>query len=305
MAIEDYLSDIQGATGGAKSAADEAGNYYSGLVGESGNLPSKLKEALGKKLDYNKDLITQKNTAMGDYFAAPATARDKYQNIWNPFEREKLVQQDKSQAMSKWGTFEDLIGQRMGQVSDIVGEGIQGWQSVVQAAQAAYQQAQQNYQNVLSEYMSAAGLQSQADERAMQQSQFDQNLSWDKEKFAKTPRGGSGGISGVSNADKATSETWAEIVAQSTDDKGNFDTNKAWAIINRDQGAMRNAGIDVQKLWDWQRNTWPAQQPAATNNSGLDWKSALNWNPYAPKAPELTPIVPKPGAVINPGSFNW
>jgi len=198
MAINDYLSDISSYTGEAKSAADSASQAYAQAAGATATLPAKLKEALGKKLNYNSDLIEQKNKAMGEYFAAPSVAREKYQNIWNPFTREKMVAQDRTQAMQPYATFNDLLTQRMGQVSDVVNEGVSGWQGIVQQAAAIAQAAQQKYQNLLGEYMAAAGMQEKADTMAEQQRQYNESMAWDKAKFAQefSLKGGAGGGAG-------------------------------------------------------------------------------------------------------------
>ena len=78
----------------AQAAQKEASAYQSA----SSLLPEKLKQAINEKLNYNKDIIEQQNKAMAEYFQAPAVAREKYQDIWDPFKRESLVAKEKAQA---------------------------------------------------------------------------------------------------------------------------------------------------------------------------------------------------------------
>jgi len=303
MAIQDYLSDIQSYTGGASAASDKASQQYAEASGAGATLPMKLKEALGAKLNYNKDIIEQQNSAMGDYFAAPAVAREKYQGVWNPFEREKLVATARSQAYQPYANFTDILGQRMGTVSDIVGQGVAGWQSVVQQAAAIAQAAQAKYQSVLNEYLSAAGMQEKDDTRAQAKSQYDQTLAWDKTKFALEQAakkgGGSGtGIPGVSKVDEETAKVWMQIEENSYRKEGNnevYDPNIAWAIINRNQDAYRLAGIDVQALWTIQRRAAPLPKANTPMQPAISLDKFLNPSPNAPVWG-----VPKPTAIPKP-----
>lgn len=204
MAIEDYLAGINNYTGGAKAQMESAGNEAARVGGESATLPFKLKEALQQKLDYNKDIIGQSTDALGNYIAAPAQAREQFSNVWDPFKREALVANARSEAFKPYQFFQDILGQRMGQVSDIVGQGVAGWQGIVQQAQALAQLAQQKYAQAYQEYMGAAGMQSEDDARRQAQE------NWQKEydfKVSQANKSGSGsssvGVSGLSGDDQA------------------------------------------------------------------------------------------------------
>ena len=128
----------------AQNAATQASAYQSA----ASLLPDKLKQAIGEKLDYNKDIIEQKNKAMGEYFASPSVAREKYQNIWNPFEREKLVAQERQQAYQPYANLSDILQDRRGNIQDIIGAGTGAFNSAVTAQQNAAQLARQNFEDL-------------------------------------------------------------------------------------------------------------------------------------------------------------
>lgn len=314
MAIQDYLSDIQSYTGGAQAAADQASQQYAQAAGAGATLPMKLKEALGAKLNYNKDIIEQQNAAMGDYFAAPAVAREKYQNIWNPFEREKLVATARSQAYQPYANFTDILGQRMGQVSDIVGQGVAGWQSVVQQAAALAQAAQQKYQSVLNEYLSAAGMQEKADTLAEQQRQYNTTQAWNEKKFGieQASKGsGSGGLG--SKADTATMKVWDSLKTDALKlfpNDENAAADYAWRQIVTDQNMLAKNGINVadlyaaQRAWKQAYNGMPQQSVSSPTTQTLTPEQRiLNWNPkvssYSSTRTNATPL----DNYLNLGSY--
>jgi hypothetical protein len=155
---------------------------------------------------------------MSQYISAPAEARNQYQNVWNPFAREELVAKDRAGKMKQWSTFNDILGQRMGDVKDVVGEGVAGWQGVVQQANVLYQNAAQRLQQAWGEYTQAAGMQQQADQLATQQSQWEQEFGLTKDKFdwqkiqdMKPSGGGSGGEYAGDQA--SLIDFWAEQLA--------------------------------------------------------------------------------------------
>jgi hypothetical protein len=128
----------------AQAATTQATAYQSA----ASLLPQKLREAIMSKLDYNKDLIESQNKAMSEYFQAPSAAREKYQDVWNPFQRENLVAQERAMAYQPYANLTDLLGQRMGSVSDMIQSGTGAFNSAVTAQQGAAQLAAQNYQDL-------------------------------------------------------------------------------------------------------------------------------------------------------------
>lgn len=130
----------------AEQAAGTAVNYQSA----ASLLPAKLKSAIQEKLNYNQDIISQQNQAMANYFSAPSQARQDYQNIWNPFEREALVSKATSNAYAPYATLTDILGQRQGNINDIISAGTGAFNSAVTAQQGQAQIAQNAYENAIS-----------------------------------------------------------------------------------------------------------------------------------------------------------
>lgn len=151
--LQSYYQDpnLQKAAGEAETAQTQATAYQSA----ASLLPQKLKEAINEKMDYNKDIIEQKNKAMAEYFQAPSQARAKYsdpgseQYIFNPFQQEALVSQERAQAYQPYANLVDILGQRQGSLADIINAGTGAFQSQVTAQQGAADLANQSYQNLL------------------------------------------------------------------------------------------------------------------------------------------------------------
>jgi hypothetical protein len=169
--INDYLQGINNATAGQTADVNTATQDLSTLQAGAGNLPQKLKDALNTKLNNNKDIINQQSETMSNYFNSGAEARQKYQNIWDPFEKAKLVEQQKSMALQPYDVLSGVLENRMGTVNDIVQSGIGGWQGMTNAATTKLQAAQSNLANALQAYQLASTQQSAADTEARLQAQ--------------------------------------------------------------------------------------------------------------------------------------
>lgn len=144
---DQYLSspDISKAQSAYNSAQTTANQYQS----DASTLPGKLQDAINQKLNYNQDLITQKNKAMTDYFSAPATARQDYADIVNPYDRENLVTKAVAGSLGNYTNMNDILNARLGSISDAVNSGVAGWQSQVSAAQGAAGLAQTNLASLI------------------------------------------------------------------------------------------------------------------------------------------------------------
>src|ERR1035437_7920904 len=138
----------------SNDAQTTASNYQSA----ADLLPTALKDAINQKLNYNSDIIDAQSKAQANYFAEPAVARAQYQNIFNPFDRESLVAQATANAYAPYQSLTNILGQRQGNISDIVNAGVGAFQSQVGAEQNNAQLAQGNYtnaQNTLNNIVSA------------------------------------------------------------------------------------------------------------------------------------------------------
>jgi len=152
MPLNDYLTGIDRYTNGPRQDVSNAAKDLSTLQVGAGALPAKLKEALNTKLNNNRDLINQQADTMQTYFNSGANAREKYQDVWDPFKKANLVQQDRSAALRPYDILSGVLENRMGSVNDIVQSGIQGWQGMVNAATTKAELAKSMLANALSQY---------------------------------------------------------------------------------------------------------------------------------------------------------
>lgn len=127
--------------GVAGSAA--AGSYTVGDI-----LQKKISEAY----NYNQDIISKLDEFTQGYFSAPSEAREKYQNIFNPFSREKLISQYVGTQALPMLSQANVLGARMGGISDLVSSAVGGYQAQVAEKQALAQAKQQEYENMLNEF---------------------------------------------------------------------------------------------------------------------------------------------------------
>ena len=109
------------------------------------------------------------------------------------------------------------------------------------------------YKNLLNEYVT------------------NEQLGLDREKFEysklQDARSGSGGtgISGVSKANQLTAETWSELQYDDIAGKQRS-ADEIWSIINRDMGALQSAGVDVNALWQWQKQMKDSEKMPLNNH---------------------------------------
>jgi len=136
------------------SARDSANSAAAGVIDMSRQvnlLPYKLRDAINEKLDYNKDLITQKNKAMEDYFAAPAESRQKYSDIWNPTQREALVSRSTAQAYTPYANLQDILATRQGGINDLISGAGANARADLATANDSASLLRQQYQDLLGE----------------------------------------------------------------------------------------------------------------------------------------------------------
>lgn len=129
----------------AATAADTATDTLTQYQTASQMLPEALKSAINEKLDFNKAAIEQKNKSMTDYFNAPSQARVDYQDIFNPFQREALVQKATNNAYIPYQTNTEVLAQRLGTIQDIINSATGAFGAQVTSAQGAAQAAENKY----------------------------------------------------------------------------------------------------------------------------------------------------------------
>lgn len=155
----------------AQGAAEVAGNYSAGAH-EIGDI---LKEKVLNVYNNNQDIIGKLDTSTQNYLQAPQVGREQFQNIFNPFTREKLVSQYTGTQALPMLSYSSILGQRFGRIDDTIGAGTRSYQALSDAATNAASLKQSLYENLLSEYTTSETIRAQqeADRLAREKFEFD------------------------------------------------------------------------------------------------------------------------------------
>jgi len=164
--LPDYLTTAQQ---GAETAAKDVASISS----YAGSMHDALKKSIQQAYKDNADVIGQLDTATAQYLQAPSEARVKFQDIWNPFQRENLVSQYTSNQAIPMMAWSGIYGQRMGRAGDLLNAGVGAYERDVAAKQAAAELAQRTYENALTQYQLEEDRRRWEAEQAGQQSLFD------------------------------------------------------------------------------------------------------------------------------------
>jgi len=139
-----------------QSAKQDYASSASALQGEGG-YSAQLRQGIMKSLRDNEDLVRQMKAGEEGYYNAPSAARNEYQGIFNPFQRESLVDTQVGQARQGWTVPQELLQQRGGMIEDIVGNMTQGYQQEVGLKQNLAEMAWREYQDAMSRMTSGGG----------------------------------------------------------------------------------------------------------------------------------------------------
>ncbi len=158
----------------ARSNAASLGKTAADYAASAMTIPDQLKKSVQEALDYNKDVIGMRSTALADYQSAPAQANAKFgvqqfgtgpqagqvnpDFIFNPFERNSAIQTFINNQGIPFNVANTLLGMRQGTVADTVDAGTRAFNSQATAAQAAALAARQTYEDVLNEYKTTTEL---------------------------------------------------------------------------------------------------------------------------------------------------
>jgi ABC-type transporter Mla subunit MlaD len=147
--LNQYIDDP--AIGQARDAYQGAASNVASMSGQVNQLPYKLRDAINKKLDNNRDLIEQKNKAKEDYFSSAAEGREQYQDIFNPFQREALVTRGRNQAYTPYANLQDILATRQGGIQNMIGAASTAAQGDLNTATNQATLLQQQYTDLLNE----------------------------------------------------------------------------------------------------------------------------------------------------------
>jgi len=104
-----------------------------------------------KATDYNKDLIQQKSSALGQLQAVAPEMRERYMTgpIMSPTQQRNLIAQARQNPISDWGSAIDLLNQRGMKLQDILGKSVAGYQSQLAAQDRDLENAWRMYQDLI------------------------------------------------------------------------------------------------------------------------------------------------------------
>lgn len=165
----------------ARTAAQEAVSAAGQLGAMEPTISDVLKQKVTEAYANNQDIIKPLDTATQEYLQAPQVAREQYQNIFNPFTREKLVSQYVGNKALPMLSLSNIYGNRLGRVEDVIGAGVRGFQAQTMAQQAKAEQARQFYQDLLSEYTILQQQQAQEQAAELERQRLEASLNTTQE----------------------------------------------------------------------------------------------------------------------------
>lgn len=112
---------------------------------------SDFERAYGEATNYNKDLITDRNNAIGEMQALPGQLSEQYYNspVRNPLAQEALIGTRKANISSNIGTLTDLLTARRARYEDVLSKQLAAYESDAQRAQQAAENQWRLYQDAL------------------------------------------------------------------------------------------------------------------------------------------------------------
>ena len=143
--LPDYVTEAQ-------EKSESASTRAASMAAGEASVADLIKEKALKAYSDNQDIIGKLDTAQSAYLTSPQAGREKYQDIWNPFQRENLVSQYVQNTALPMLSLSSILGQRFGRFDDLVGAGTRAYQAESGVAQNAADLASQSYQNVLKQY---------------------------------------------------------------------------------------------------------------------------------------------------------
>lgn len=112
---------------------------------------SDFERAYGEATNYNKDLITDRNNAIGEMQALPGQLREQYYSgpVRNPLAQEALIGARKANVSSNIGTLTDLLTARKGRYEDVLSKHLMAYEADANRAQQAAENQWGLYQDAL------------------------------------------------------------------------------------------------------------------------------------------------------------
>lgn len=153
----------------AGETAGQSASRASDLTAGSYNVESVLKQKLDEAYQSNQDIVGPLDEATSTYLSSPSVAREKFQDIFNPFSRERLVSQYVNQEAIPMLSYSNILGSRRGSIADTIKAGTGAYQAQVAGAQGQAQADRQRYQDLLGQFESDRQFGLQQQNLALQQ----------------------------------------------------------------------------------------------------------------------------------------
>lgn len=168
----------------ARANASKAGADLASVAGAEPMIADVLRQKIIEAYNSNQDITIPLDKATTTYLGAPQAAREKYQDIFNPFQRENLVSQYQGNAALPMLSLSNIFGSRVGSQADTINAGASAYGGIVAGKKANYDALRSLYGDLYSEYV--GGQQLQGDEA-------DRQLAREKFEYDKTHSGSGGG----------------------------------------------------------------------------------------------------------------
>lgn len=217
--------EINQARNKAYLSAGQAGSAAT----RSGSVEAELKDKLNEAYNYNQDIVKPLDEATSSYLTAPQDARVKFENIFNPFQREQLVSQYTQNQAKPMLSLASILGQRQGSLADTVTAGGNVYNQYAQNLQNQAILDRQIYQDMLNEFQSDRNYQLDLEKIAMDKTKADQDNGIDFSKILQIANFGKPSATQSTEALKA-SEALSAIKVLTDADKD--DLRKAAQIAN-------------------------------------------------------------------------
>lgn len=188
-------------------------------------------------VNYNKDLIEQQSSALGELQTVAPTLREKYMNtlISDPTAQMALIAQARQAPITQWSTASNLLNARGQRYQDILGKALGGYQTSANQANTAAENAWRLYQD------------------ALQQDQFNRQLAASKGNGAGLLEMMGGGTGQTKTAQQQVIDAINKVKAlRST---SNIES-KMPVYYNEIYNQAKALGLNLNKeaLWQWLGN---------------------------------------------------
>lgn len=112
---------------------------------------NQFEKEYNEAVNYNKDLIEQQSSALGELQTVAPTLREKYMNtlISDPTAQMALIAQARQAPITQWSTASNLLNARGQRYQDILGKALGAYQTSANQANTAAENAWRLYQDAL------------------------------------------------------------------------------------------------------------------------------------------------------------